>query len=279
MIVKRVIFPLMLASMLAGTGCQSVRTTSGGAIGVDREQKMAPSWLLSEQQLTQAAAQSYSQTLSSARQSGRLNTDTVNAKRINAIAQRLIPHVGIFRGDALNWRWEVNLETRDELNAYCAPGGKIMFFTGIINRLKLTDDEIAAIMGHEMAHALREHGREAMSRDMARQLGMNVLAMTGKVSTEKLDLINQGSGMFLLKYSRDNETEADLLGLELMARAGYNPNAAVSLWGKMAAASNGGPPVWLSTHPSSQARQEELRSKSERVMPLYEQARKGKGKR
>ena len=113
-----------------------------------------------------------------------------------------------------------------------------------------------------------------MSRDMAKQMGMNILAISGKVSTEKLDLINQGSGMFLLKYSRDNETEADQLGLELMARGGYDPNAAVALWGKMAAASNGEPPPWLSTHPSNRARQDDLRSKIALVMPLYEQARR-----
>lgn len=271
---KRSVLFLMLVTGLIGSGCQSVRTTSGGAIGVSREQRMAPSWMLSEQQVEQMAAQGYAQSVGQARQGGRLNSDSRNFQRLNAIAKRLIPHTAVFRSDALSWKWEVNLETRDELNAYCAPGGKIMFFTGIINRLKLSDDEIAAIMGHEMAHALREHGRESMSRDMAKQMGMNILAISGKVSTEKLDLINQGSGMFLLKYSRDNETEADQLGLELMARGGYDPNAAVALWGKMAAASNGEPPPWLSTHPSNRARQDDLRSKIALVMPLYEQARR-----
>ena len=271
---KRSVLFLMLVTGLIGSGCQSVRTTSGGAIGVSREQRMAPSWMLSEQQVEQMAAQGYAQSVGQARQGGRLNSDSRNFQRLNAIAKRLIPHTAVFRSDALNWKWEVNLETRDELNAYCAPGGKIMFFTGIINRLKLSDDEIAAIMGHEMAHALREHGRESMSRDMAKQMGMNILAISGKVSTEKLDLINQGSGMFLLKYSRDNETEADQLGLELMARGGYDPNAAVALWGKMVAASNGEPPPWLSTHPSNRARQDDLRSKIALVMPLYEQARR-----
>jgi len=271
---KRLTTTLLFAAALAAAGCQSVRTTSGGAVGVGREQKMAPSWLLSEQQVEQMAAQSYAQSLGQARQAGRLNSDSRNYQRINAIAKRLIPHVATFRPDAAGWKWEVNLETRDELNAYCAPGGKIMFFTGIINRLKLTDDEIAAIMGHEMAHALREHGREAMSRDMAKQMGMNILAMTGKVSAEKMDLINQGTGIFLLKYSRENETEADQVGLELMARGGYNPEAAVTLWGKMASASNGGPPPWLSTHPSNRARQDDLRDKIPLVLPLYEQAKR-----
>mgnify|MGYP000275874337 FL=1 len=151
-----------------------------------------------------------------------------------------------------------------------------MFFSGIINRLSLSDDEIAAIMGHEMAHALREHGREAMSREMAKQLGMNVLAMSGKVDGQYLQLLDQGTGVFLLKYSRENETEADRIGLELMARAGYDPTAAISLWRKMAAASSGEPPAWLSTHPSNQGRQQDLNEKIPLVMPLYQQAKKGR---
>lgn len=266
----------MVVAALLTSACQNVNTTSGGTIGVDRKQTMAPSWLLSEKQVEQSAAQSYAQEVNKARQQNRLNTDTRNLLRINTIAKRLIPHTAIFRPDAANWQWEVNLESRDELNAYCAPGGKIMFFTGIINRLSLTDDEIAAIMGHEMAHALREHGREAMSREMAKQLGLNVLAMSGKVDGQSLQLLDQGTGVFLLKYSRENETESDRIGLELMARAGYDPTAAVSLWRKMAAASGGEPPAWLSTHPSNQGRQKDLSDKIPLVMPLYQQAKKGR---
>lgn len=272
---KLVLSSLISLSLLT-SACQSVNTTSGGAVGVDRKQSMAPSWLLSEKQVEQSAAESYAQEVGKARQQNRLNSDVRNTQRINTIAKRLIPHVATFRPDAVNWHWEVNLENRDELNAYCAPGGKIMFFSGIINRLSLTDDEIAAIMGHEMAHALREHGREAMSREMAKQLGMNVLAMSGKVEGQYLQLLDQGTGVFLLKYSRENETEADRIGLELMARAGYDPTAAISLWRKMAAASNGEPPAWLSTHPSNQGRQQDLNEKIPLVMPLYQQAKKGR---
>lgn len=272
---KFVLSSLVTLSLLT-SACQSVNTTSGGAVGVDRKQSMAPSWLLSEKQVEQSAAESYAQEVSKARQQNRLNSDARNTQRINAIAKRLIPHTATFRPDAVNWHWEVNLENRDELNAYCAPGGKIMFFSGIINRLSLSDDEIAAIMGHEMAHALREHGREAMSREMAKQLGMNVLAMSGKVDGQYLQLLDQGTGVFLLKYSRENETEADRIGLELMARAGYDPTAAISLWRKMAAASSGEPPAWLSTHPSNQGRQQDLNEKIPLVMPLYQQAKKGR---
>ena len=276
MVLNKLAVSSAVAVALMTAACQSVNTTSGGAIGVERSQNMAPSWLLSEKQVEISAAESYAKEVAKARQENRLNTDTRNTQRINTIAKRLIPHTATFRQDAVGWQWEVNLETRDELNAYCAPGGKIMFFTGIINRLSLTDDEIAAIMGHEMAHALREHGREAMSREMAKQMGMNVLAMSGKVGGQTMQLLDQGTGVFLLKYSRENETEADRIGLELMARGGYDPTAAISLWRKMAAAPGGEPPAWLSTHPSNQGRQKDLSDKIPLVMPLYQQAKKGR---
>jgi predicted Zn-dependent protease len=181
--------------------------------------------------------------------------------------------VGVFREDALKWQWEVNLETNPELNAYCAPGGKIMFFTGIIQKLNLSDDEIAAIMGHEMAHALREHGRERMSQAMAQnmgiQIGAQVLGMQDKAQMAALG----AQLLFTLPNSRGQESEADVLGLELLARAGYNPQGAVSLWQKMAQAGNGGGPAFLSTHPSGSQRIAELQARIPTVMPLYQQAR------
>jgi len=248
-----------------------VSTTQTGAVGVNRQQLL----LLSSAQVDAMAVQSYREELTQARNKNRLNTDKANLERIRKIADRLIPGVATFRNDALGWQWEVNLETRDELNAYCAPGGKIMFFTGIITKLKLTDDEIAAIMGHEMAHALREHGRERMSHAYAQSAGINLIgAVTG---------MSQGTGQLLqtaaqvglsLPHSRGQETEADVLGLELLARAGYNPNAAVTLWQKMAAATGNSNGSFLSTHPGSGQRIQSLQAAIPRVMPLYEQARR-----
>lgn len=268
---SRWVWRTAVAGMSAAVLVACVNTTQTGAVGVNRSQLL----LLSSAQVDAMAVQSYREELTQARSKNRLNTDKANLERIRKIADRLIPGVAAFRNDALGWQWEVNLETREELNAYCAPGGKIMFFTGIITKLKLTDDEIAAIMGHEMAHALREHGRERMSHAYAQSAGINLIgAVTG---------MSQGTGQLLqtaaqvglsLPHSRGQETEADVLGLELLARAGYNPNAAVTLWQKMAAATGGSSGSFLSTHPGSGQRIQSLQAAIPRVMPLYEQARR-----
>lgn len=245
-------------------------TTQEGAIGVKRKQFM----LLSSEEVDNAALTSYQGALSDAGKAGKLNTDKANLERIRVIADRLIPQVATFRPDALQWHWEVNLETTNELNAYCAPGGKIMFYTGIIKTLSLTDDEIAAIMGHEMAHALREHGRERMSQAYAQQAVMSGIAVYTGMSADKATLMQQATQVAMtLPNSRGQEAEADIVGLELMARAGYNPSAAVSLWEKMGKAGAGGGPTLLSTHPSGPQRIAAIQANLPKVMPLYQQAR------
>jgi len=190
------------------------------------------------------------------------------------IADRLIKQAPLFRPDSAQWQWEVNLIKSPDLNANCGPGGKIIFYSGIIEKLKLTDDEIAAIMGHEMAHALREHGREAMSKaygiELAKQ-GAGALLGLGADSMAMADAAVQYG--LTLPNSRGNENEADLIGLELAARAGYNPNAAVTLWQKMAAANEGAPPEFMSTHPSSTSRIAALQAAIPKVMPFYQQAK------
>jgi Zn-dependent protease with chaperone function len=261
---------LSVALLLAG--CQAVNTTSGGAVGVERKQYMFS--MLSSQEVNQMYAQSYKQTLGEASSKGVLDKTSPNAKRLQAIASRLIKQAPRFRPDAAQWQWEVNLIKSPELNATCGPGGKIIFYSGIIEKLQLTDDEIAAIMGHELAHALREHSREAMSRAygvaLAKQ-GAGALLGLGEGGMAMADTVAQYS--LTLPNSRSNENEADLLGLELAARAGYNPNAAVSLWQKMARAGGGAPPEFMSTHPSSSSRISALQAAIPKVMPLYEQAR------
>jgi Zn-dependent protease with chaperone function len=261
---------LSMALLLAG--CQAVNTTSGGAVGVERKQYMFS--MLSSQEVNQMYAQSYKQTLGEASSKGVLDKTSPNAKRLQAIASRLIKQAPRFRPDAAQWQWEVNLIKSPELNANCGPGGKIIFYSGIIEKLQLTDDEIAAIMGHEMAHALREHSREAMSRAygvaLAKQ-GAGALLGLGEGGMAMADTVAQYS--LTLPNSRGNENEADLLGLELAARAGYNPNAAVSLWQKMERAGGGAPPEFMSTHPSSSSRITALQAAIPKVMPLYEQAR------
>ena len=268
--------PLLVGQMLL-VACSEVQTTSGGEVGVQRKQSMTS--MISAEQMNAMAAQGYQESVSKARAEGKLNANAAMLRRVRQIADRIIPNVVTFRSDALNWQWEVNVEQNDELNAYCAPGGKIMFFSGIIERLQLSDDQIAAIMGHEIAHALREHGREQMSKVYGQQIGASVISvLTGGEYDKYINLGMEGFGVFVnLPNSRGAETEADAIGLELAARSGYDPAAAITLWQKMAAASKGEPPQFLSTHPSSSTRITELQALLPKVQPLYEVARKARG--
>jgi Zn-dependent protease with chaperone function len=194
---------------------------------------------------------------------------------VRAITQRLVQQTPAFRPDALRWAWEVHVLSQDQVNAWCMPGGKIAFYTGILEKLQLTDDEAAAIMGHEIAHALREHGRERASQQMATSVGAGVVGAAlgiGQTGTDLAAVVGQVT--FLLPYSRLHETEADRIGVELAARGGYDPRAAIALWQKMAKLSGGGgTPALLSTHPSNEERIKDLGVFSQKVMPLYEQAR------
>lgn len=252
--------------------CESVQTTQGGAVGVQRNQYMVSG--LSSAEVDKMAAESYQEMLAEARNQDLLNTDAAMLRRLRKIADQLVKEVDHFRPDASRWAWEVNLIKSDALNASCMPGGKILFYTGIVDKLQLSDDEIAQIMGHEIAHALREHGREAISRAYTTQMGTQVIGSLlglGDGALQAADMAVQYG--LTLPNSRSNETEADLIGLELAARAGYNPEAAVTLWQKMGAASQGQPPAFLSTHPSSSGRIEMLRNNIPKVRPLYEAAR------
>jgi predicted Zn-dependent protease len=265
---------LFLVSLVF-SGCQTVQTTRGGAVGVDRMQKMSV-FTPSPAQVNEIATKQYLQIAQTAQKAGTLNRDLAQTKRVQGIAKRLIPHTVVFRDDALSWKWEVNVLTSKEVNAWCMPGGKIAVYTGIIEQLKITDDEFAAVMGHEIAHALREHAREGMGRQQATALGTEIGSSLLKQMTG-IDLGKLGNtfaqAMFVLPNGRENEQESDRIGVELAARAGYDPRASVSLWQKMA---GGGaqPPEWLSTHPSHETRIRDLTDYSQRVLPLYEKAKK-----
>jgi predicted Zn-dependent protease len=272
----RLVWLMLGPAVLAA--CQSEQTTQAGAVGVDRQQTMTS--LVSSREIEQQASQQYAQILAQAQKKGLLNQDPDQVRRVRAIAARLVPQVDAFRADAVKWKWEVNVLTSKDINAWCMPGGKIAVYTGLIERLKLTDDELAAVMGHEIAHALREHARERMGRQMATQTATVVGAIALEIFTGvRLDPQLAGTftqAMFVLPNSRENEQEADLIGIELAARAGYDPRAAITLWQKMGQAGGGGPPAWLSTHPSNEARLRDLQRDVAKVMPLYEAAR-GKG--
>ncbi len=269
---KRVALAAALCLPLALSGCQSVKTTSGGTVGIDRTQMMSP--LVSEKQLQTGAAQSYAQVLQTEQSKGHLNTDVAMTNRVRAIAARITPTTSAFRPDAPAWKWEVNVIQSDQLNAWCMPGGKIAFYSGIITKLQLTDDEIAAIMGHEIAHALREHGRERASEQITAGLLVNVGVAAAGGGKAAMDMAGLAYSVTVgLPNSRTHETEADRIGIELAARAGYDPKAAVTLWQKMGKVSGGGGPGFLSTHPSNESRIKDLEGYAVRVQPLYEQAR------
>ena len=226
-----------------------------------------------ESVVNRTAAQQYLQLKQRADAKGLLNRDAPVAARVRAIAQRLIPHGRRFNADAGNWAWEVNVIDSQTINAFCMPGGKIMVFRGIVERLQLSDDELAAVIGHEIAHALLQHGRARMSEAVLKNVGVNLAALyfgLGDLGTAALAQAAQVA--VTLPYSRGHETDADLAGIELAARAGFDPRAAVTLWRKMAAATQGQPPEFLSTHPGHANRIREIEASLPRVLPLYEKA-------
>jgi predicted Zn-dependent protease len=254
--------------MLAGSGCETVKTTNAGAVGVDRKQQM----LVPSATIEQGAAEAYEAELKAARDKGVLNTNKAQLARVTTIARRIVAATPAFRSDAAAWNWQFNVQQTKELNAYCMPGGRIMVYSGIIDGLDLSDAEIATVLGHEIAHALREHTRERVSRAYAQQLVLSGAAAVTGVSEGAANIANMVAQVtFQLPFSRDQESEADQIGLELMARAGYDPHAALTLWNKMSAAEASGTPKFLSTHPAPKDRIKDIEKNLPRVMPLYTQ--------
>lgn len=266
--------PLLIAFALTAaltTGCQTVETTKAGAVGVERQQRMA----VSAEEVNKGAEQSYAQMMAQAQKKGALDRNAAQVERVRKIVGRLIPQTSVFRADAAKWPWEAHVISLTEVNAWCMPHGKMAVYTGLIEQLNPTDDELAAVMGHEIAHALREHSREQISQQMGTQAAVGIAGALFGLGDAAQSLGNMVADVTLnLPKSRTAETEADRIGVELAARAGYNPHAAVTLWekmGKLAAASQ--PPQFLSTHPSHESRIADLKQYSEKVMPLYAAAK------
>jgi Zn-dependent protease with chaperone function len=258
---KITLAPVFLAMSLLFNGCAS--TTEGGSVGASRSQLM----LVSSAELDQMAVQAYAKLKTEATAKGALNTDAAMLARIRSIASRIEPKTAVFRGDAPGWRWEVNLIESEQLNAFCMPGGKIMFYTGLVRKLNLTDDEIAVVMGHEIAHALREHSREQVSQAAAAQTAIGIGAQ----------LLGLGGGVSQLTGAAYEALVATSFSraLELTARAGYNPQAGVSLWQKMVNAGSGGAtPAFLSSHPTDSSRVQQIQALLPTVMPLYQATRR-----
>lgn len=266
----RIFLPFLLA------GCCLFPTSQLMAqAGVEVDKPSALRKLVPAAELERQANLEYRQILREAQAKGALAPpDHPQLQRLRSIAARLIPHVGRFNRDAARWKWEVNLIGSKQINAFCMPGGKIAFYTGLVDGLKLSDDEIAVVMGHEMAHALREHARSRIAKAQLTQLGAGLLGSfigDGRYA----EAFRFGGNLLTLKFSRDDETEADIIGLDLAARGGYDPRAGISLWQKMQRASQGGGIPWFSSHPSGENRIEEIQAQLPKVMPLYEAARAG----
>ena len=260
----RLVISLIFIAFLAACA----NTTKPGAVGINRSQFM----VVSSADVNKLSAASFEEQNKKAKEKNVLITSGSSYERLKHVANRLIPQTAVFRDDTSTWEWQLSLIQSNTLNASCAPGGKITFYTGIIDQLNLTEDEIAAIMGHEMAHALREHGRERLSEALAQNAVTNVaLAAAGANYASGINAANQvAQYVLVLPNSRQNESEADAIGLELAARAGYNPRAAITVWQKMLKATQGkNPPEFLSTHPSGETRIEQLNALMPAVEPLY----------
>jgi len=245
--------------------------------GVEVGGNSAFSKLVPADQVERAAAQQYTRLLAQARaQQALAGAEHPELQRLRGIANRIIPFAMPWNDRARGWKWEVNLIGSSQINAFCMPGGKIAFYSGILKTLKLTDDEVAMVMGHEIAHALREHARERMGKNAATGLGANLLSHMLGLGDIGQTVTQYGAQLLTLKFGREDESEADLVGMELAARAGFNPRAGISLWQKMGAANKGAPPEWLSTHPSGTARIAQMEANLPQVMPLYERARRAR---
>ncbi len=268
-------WPGRRAFLLAAAGSAATAASGPALSQVEVGKSSQLRNLVPAEELEAAATEQYAKMLAEARGQGALApANNPQLQRLRGIAARIIPHTAQWNDRAKGWKWEVNLIGSKQINAFCMPGGKIAFYTAILEQLKLTDDETAMIMGHEMAHALREHARARIAKTQ----GTGTLLSLGASLFGLGDLgglaANVGTQLLSLRFSREDETDADLVGLELAARSGYNPQSAVSLWEKMGQAGGGaGGPSFLSTHPSGPARIQQLQANVPKVQGLYQRSR------
>ena len=230
--------------------------------------------LVSPDQAISASRTAYVQQMRAFAEEGKISQDRQLVERVNTITGRLVAQAIKKQPRTADWEWSVEvIDDPDTVNAWAMAGGRMAIYSGLIEQTNATDDEIAQVMGHEIAHALADHTAERMSVVMATQLGVLAVgvgtrderAMTGAAAAALL-AIN-------LPNSRTAELEADRIGIELAAKAGYHPDAAVTLWQKMEQAGSKGPPQFLSTHPSPGNRQERLARLGPEMMPYYEAAK------
>jgi predicted Zn-dependent protease len=267
----------LFTGLLAAGGAALLATPAGAQQGLQADVGKTSSFtkLVSAEQIEAAAVQQYRHVLrEAAAQRALAPKDHPQMVRLRAIADRIIPHALPWNPRARQWQWEVNLIGSAQVNAFCMPGGKIAFFYGILQKLQLNDDEVATIMGHEAAHALREHARERMGKTAATRIGAGLVSSLLGLGGLGDAALSMGGQLLTLQFSRSDETEADLVGMDLAARAGYDPAAGVTLWQKMMAASKGAPPQFLSTHPAGDTRIRDIQDKLPKAQPLFVQAAK-----
>jgi Zn-dependent protease with chaperone function len=264
---------LFTGALAAGAGLLAVPVWARDGVEVGKESQFSK--FVSAEQVEGAANGQYSSMKQQAAEKRALAPDDhPQVIRLRTIAKRLIPFSYAWNPRARDWKWEVNLLGSPQINAFCMPGGKIAFFYGILDKLQLTDDEVAMIMGHEMAHALREHARERMGKTMATRGAIELGAAIFGLGNAGRMAADMGGQLLTLKFGREDESEADLVGLEIAARGGYDPRAGVSLWNKMGQASKGAPPQFLSTHPSGPTRIQDIQANLPKVEGLYAKAAK-----
>jgi len=258
--------PLLLAMTLVVTACQTAPVTG-------RKQLM----LVPESQAIQASTQAYAEVLAPIRKQGKLNDDPAMKARVDRITARLVAQAIKYRPETESWDWQVAvIDDPKTLNAWCMAGGRMAIYSGIITQLSLSDDEIAQVMGHEIAHALAKHTAERMSTAMASDAALQIgaLLLGGDSATNQLTLKAAAAATTVgvqLPNSRQQESEADRIGIELAAKAGYDPHAAPKLWEKMLQATGSkGQSDFLSTHPQSEKREAALAALIPQMMPYYD---------
>jgi predicted Zn-dependent protease len=233
--------------------------------------------LVSEDSAIVASQEAYAMQIGELRSAGKIVAESSNvSRRVDAITERLVAQAVALRPETAEWQWSVEVIDEPEVvNAWCMAGGRMAIYTGLIEKLDPTDDELAQVMAHEISHALANHTAERMSVAIATNAGVALAGILSEDAARTMSTAAVAAALAIqMPNSRTAEADADEIGIELAAKAGYNPNAAISLWQKMASVSGGGPPEFLSTHPSPANRQQRLAELAPQMMAYYEQARR-----
>jgi predicted Zn-dependent protease len=227
--------------------------------------------LVSEAEAVSGSAAAYQQMMGQLDKKKQVERDSARTQKVQEITDKLIAQAIKLRPQAASWRWEVQvINDPKTVNAFCMAGGKMAIYSGMWEQLKATDDEIAQVMGHEISHALADHTRERMSVARTTDLGVQILGAATGVGNLGGQLMQTAAVVAIgLPNSRESEAEADQIGIELAARAGYDPKSAVTLWEKMGKLGGGRQAEFLSTHPSPEHRAEKLKELGAKVQPDY----------